>query len=65
MLSVYLTMASVVGLSVKDKLHSMWKEAIVALSRIYHHIFLEGLRETTKRNRDIRFFGRDSNWVPP
>ena len=65
MLSVYLTMAPVVGWSIKVKLHSIWKEAIVALSRIYPDIFLEGLRETTKRNRGIRFFHRDSYCVPP
>jgi hypothetical protein len=35
-----------------DELERIWKEALVAFSRYYPVIYLEGLRKTKQRKRD-------------
>jgi hypothetical protein len=49
-----------------DEWEETWKETLVAYSRYYPGIYLEGRRQITKTlNRDSRCSGRDSYPAPP
>jgi hypothetical protein len=54
------------GWLTNDEWERIWKEAVVAKSRHYPGICLQGLTKTTKNTgQDSWVHGQDSNWAPP